>query len=42
MKIDTFNQVTQAQPFAPADQVVQNAEVAVEEQEGDMFVFEAV
>ena len=41
VKIDTFNQVTQAQPFAPAgDQVVQNAEVAVEEQEGDMFVFE--
>ena len=41
VKIDTFNQVTQAQPFAPAgDQVVQNAEVAVEEEEGDMFVFD--
>ena len=42
VKIETDNQVAQAQPFAPggAPVPVQNAEVEVEEQEADMFVFD--
>jgi len=42
VKIEADNQVAQAQPFAPggAPVPVQNAEVEVEEQEADMFVFD--